>query len=306
MKEHFQSFDFRKDTLQVIQQANDIIEEYQRQGYELTLRQLYYQFVARDLIPNSQKSYNRLGNIISDARLNGDIDWDAIKDRTRYLQGNSHDKDPASAIEYAADSYRINLRKGQPVYVEAWVEKEALADVVGKACRPLDVDFFACRGYVSQTAMYEAGKRFLHKYRRGGAERCVIIHLGDHDPSGIDMTRDIEDRLNDVFGVPTTIKRIALNMEQVEEYSPPPNPAKLTDSRVDGYIEKFGNMSWELDALEPRVITELIRKEILKNTDMSLFNSRQKLQEEQQLIMTACSENWDEIANFITERGWNE
>lgn len=140
MKEQFQSFDFRKDTLQVIQQANDIIEEYQHQGYELTLRQLYYQFVARDLIPNSQKSYNRLGNIISDARLNGDIDWDAIKDRTRYLQGNSHDTDPASAIEYAADSYKINLRKGQPVYVEAWVEKEALADVVGKACRPLDVD----------------------------------------------------------------------------------------------------------------------------------------------------------------------
>lgn len=87
MKEKFGNFKFKADTLKVIEQANSIIEEYQAQGYELTLRQLYYQFVARGLIANSQKSYSRLGDIISNARLNGDLDWAAIKDRTRELEG---------------------------------------------------------------------------------------------------------------------------------------------------------------------------------------------------------------------------
>lgn len=90
MKEKFENIKFKSSTLDVIQKANEIIEEYQADGFDLTLRQLYYQFVSRDLISNSQKSYNRLGDIISNARLNGDIDWGAIKDRTRlalrYLQ----------------------------------------------------------------------------------------------------------------------------------------------------------------------------------------------------------------------------
>lgn len=300
MKEKFENFKFKGETLKVIEQANSIIEEYQEQGYELTLRQLYYQFVARGLIANSQRSYSRLGDIISNARLNGDLDWAAIKDRTRELEGVGHDQDPASAIEWVADNYHIDLRKGQPIYIETWVEKEALAGVVGKACRQFDVNYFACRGYVSQTAMYEASKRFQRR-QRYGAERCLIIHLGDHDPSGIDMTRDIEERLNNTFGVPTTIKRIALNMPQVEEFNPPPNPAKLTDSRVDGYIERFGDLSWELDALEPKIITSLIHHEIIANSDMDLFKDRMKLQEEQKELLVKCSLDWDNIAERLNE-----
>lgn len=98
MKQKFADFNFKKGTLKIIQQANDIIEDYQTQGYDLTLRQLYYQFVARDLIPNSQKSYSRLGDIINNARLNGDIDWAAIKDRTRNVRGNPHDENPSMPL----------------------------------------------------------------------------------------------------------------------------------------------------------------------------------------------------------------
>ena len=80
--EFFKATKFRASSLAIIDQANEIIDEYQADGYDLTLRQLYYQFVARNLIPNSQSEYNKLGTAINNGRLAGLIDWDAIKDRT--------------------------------------------------------------------------------------------------------------------------------------------------------------------------------------------------------------------------------
>ena len=88
-----------------------------------------------------------------------------------------------------------------------------------------------------------------------------ILHFGDHDPSGIDMTRDIADRLH-LFGSEVDVRRVALNMDQIDQYDPPPNPAKLSDSRSEKYVSEFGPNSWELDALEPRVLAALVDLEI--------------------------------------------
>ena len=90
---------FAASSLAIIEQANTIIGEYAAQGFKLTLRQLYYQFVARDLLANTQRSYKRLGNIISEARLAGRVDWNAIEDRTRNLESNPHWDDPAAIIK---------------------------------------------------------------------------------------------------------------------------------------------------------------------------------------------------------------
>jgi hypothetical protein len=301
MKEKFENIKFKSSTLDVIQKANEIIEEYQADGFDLTLRQLYYQFVSRDLIPNSQKSYNRLGDIISNARLNGDIDWGAIKDRTRQLKENLHFDNPSDAIENIAGWYKIDTRADQDTHIECWVEKEALVGVVERACRKLDIPFFACRGYVSQTAMYEAAKRFqdISDY---DYKNIVILHLGDHDPSGIDMTRDIAERLNLTFGTPVEIKRIALNMAQIDEYNPPPNPAKLTDSRVGGYLKKYGQQSWELDALDPKTITTLIEKESNKYTDIAKRNRLISKLNQQKNLLIKCSENWEDITEYLTNQ----
>ena len=298
MKEKFENFNFKSATLDVINQANEIIEEYQADGFNLTLRQLYYQFVSRDLIPNSQKSYSRLGDIISNARLNGDIDWRAIKDRTRQLKENLHFDCPAEAIENISEWYKIDTRADQETYIECWVEKEALVGVVERICRKIDIPFFACRGYVSQTAMYEASKRFqdIQDYHY---KNSIILHLGDHDPSGIDMTRDIAERLNLTFGIPVEIKRIALNMPQIEKYNLPPNPAKLTDSRVGGYLKKYGSQSWELDALDPKTITALIEKEANKYTDIEKRNRLvSRLQKEKELLIK-CSANWEAVTEYL-------
>lgn len=260
---------FNKSSLEIIEKANEIIEKYQEEGFVLTLRQLYYQFVSRDYITNRQSEYNRLGNIVNDGRLAGLIDWEIIIDRTRNIQKNSHWENPSEIIESAIYSYQINKRKTQDCYLEIWIEKDALLGVISGICNKNDVPYFSCRGYTSQSEMWAAAQRIINKKKD-----TIIIHLGDHDPSGIDMSRDIEDRIKLFCGndYPFKIKRIALNWDQIQKYNPPSNPAKSTDSRFGKYIQEYGNESWELDALEPSVLVDLIRDNIHDNTDMELYN----------------------------------
>ncbi len=290
--------DFKAATLKVIDEANEIIDSYLAQGMSLTLRQLYYRFVATGLIPNTQKDYKRLGSIVNDGRLAGLIDWEAIEDRGRSLNRMSHWDHPADIIEGAAVSYAIDKWEGQEFHVEVWVEKQALEAVILKAAQPLDVNCFACKGYTSQSEMWRASLRFK-RYAEIG-QTPVIIHLGDHDPSGIDMTRDIADRL-DMFGVPMEVNRIALNMDQVEEHTPPPNPAKLSDSRAQGYIQNYGYDSWELDALEPAAMHELITAAIEDYCDMKLWKKREKRQEKERELLTRVSDDWDDVCDYLAE-----
>lgn len=296
MKEKYIEKNFRAESLRLINLINRVIEDYSEQGYSLTLRQLYYQLVARDIIPNTSRSYKNVGNLINDARLAGLIDWQAIEDRTRSLRRLSHWENPEDIIKSAAYSYRKDNWQGQFFYVEVWVEKEALSEIVGKACEVYDTPYFCCRGYTSQSEMHSAAQRF--KYRQEiQSKECVVIHLGDHDPSGIDMSRDIEERLA-LFGVDQNrfkFKRIALNMEQIDAYNPPPNPAKITDSRCAAYIKKYGYESWELDALEPKMLDMLIKDEITKYLDMTKFWKIQQEVEEDIERMYMVAENWEEV-----------
>lgn len=265
MRVEYKNINFREETLDIITQANDIIEDYLLQGFTLTLRQLYYQFVAKGLIPNTEGSYKRLGSIINDARMAGMLDWSAIEDRTRWLRELPHWDDPTDILKACAKQYRIDLWRDQKYRPEVWIEKDALIGVIEKVCNQYDVPFFACRGYMSQSEQWRAGQRF-DKYLMKG--QCpVVYHLGDHDPSGIDMTRDNQDRLTTFTefsraAQPFPVIRLALNMNQVQLYSPPPNPTKLSDSRSSAYVREHGTESWELDALEPVVISNLIENAI--------------------------------------------
>jgi hypothetical protein len=281
---------FNRSSLAIIDSANEIIDEYEDAGYDLTLRQLYYQFVARDIIPNNDKEYKRLGDIVSNARLNGLIDWNAIIDRTRYLRNNPHWDSPRDIIEACASQFKIDLRETQNDYVEVWIEKDALIGIVESVCSPLDVSCFSCRGYVSQSAMWRAARRLISKEI---SHDTHILHLGDHDPSGIDMSRDIKERLH-MFGSKVEVHRIALNMDQVKAQSPPPNPAKITDSRCDSYIKRFGTKSWELDALEPSFLDNLITGRINSFTDQEEFELQQDIQEEHRQTIMRIANNMEE------------
>ncbi len=285
MKHAYITKNFSASTLGVIDQANVIIGELMADGYTLTLRQLYYQFVARDLFENKQTNYDRLGRIISDARLAGFVDWDAIVDRTRELQENSHWDSVGGILRSSAHWYKRDLWADQPNRVEVWIEKQALIGIIERPCEELDVPYFACRGYVSQSEQREAGLRALRHFEDDD-QYTIILHLGDHDPSGVDMTRDNNDRLEMFAGWDAVeVQRIALTPEQIAQYDPPPNPTKLTDSRAPAYIAEHGHDSWELDALSPRVLDKLIRDHVEKHMDADLMTAAIERQEEERQVL---------------------
>lgn len=294
-KIQYKEIKFQQKSLDLIELVNQVVEEYQAQGYELTLRQAYYQLVARGYIPNNERSYKNIGSLINDGRLAGLIDWYSITDRTRNLRSNGHWDNPADVIASARYSYLLDKWEGQPNYVEVWVEKDALVDIVGQACRPLDTPYFSCRGYTSQSEMWSAAQRFIHQRDR---ENRIIIHLGDHDPSGIDMTRDIQERLW-LFGADVEVKRVALTMNQIDTYNPPPNPAKLSDSRCGKYIEQFGDESWELDALEPKVITDLITDEVTAFRDDEIYQAICDRENREKDELRMLEHNYDKAIAYL-------
>lgn len=261
---------FRPDTLERIGQANTIIHEYEANGLVLTLRQLYYQFVARGLVENTSQSYNMIKGAVNDGRLAGLISWTAIEDRTRNLMGVRTFSGPADILRQSAVEYKRDLWLEQPWRPEVWIEKEALAGVIQDICIQLRVDFFACRGYNSQSEQWRAGQRFARYVQKG--QRPIVFHLGDHDPEGVDMTRDNRDRLEMFAGVPVQVVRLALNYSQVLRYNPPPNFIKPLSSRAKSYRDKFGDQCWELDALDPRTIRDLIADAVNKVRNEELWS----------------------------------
>lgn len=316
----FETIKLRASSRAVISQANVIIAEFARMGFVLTLRQLYYQFIGLDAFPedrrwrwtgskwvrdpngtkNALPNYKWLGTLISDGRMAGLIDWDAIEDRVRVLQRFATWDSPESILQACASQFKYDLWENQENYVEVWVEKDALSGIVAVPCDRWRVPYFACKGYTSLSGIWEAGYNRLRRQARQGRS-ATILHLGDHDPSGIDMTRDIRDRLELFAGQPIEIVRLALNMEQVEEYSLPPSPAKTTDSRSESYIEEFGDDSWELDALSPEKIVELIEDEIKCRVDMNTWEESLAREDDAKGTLVDIADRFDDVKQFLID-----
>lgn len=284
--------DFNDEHMDIIDKANEIIEEFQEDGMDLSLRQLYYQFVSRGLFINDTKMYKRFGSIIGDGRLAGLIDWEAIEDRGRNLQRNNHWDNPGQVLQTAYQSFQLNHWKGQDFHIEVWIEKEALIGVIAPICEELDVPYFACKGYVSLSEMWNSAQRLIEASEDG--QDPVIIHLGDHDPSGMDMSRDIYDRQR-TFRSSIQLERIALNMDQIEEYGPPPNPAKLSDSRSNSYVSEYGYDSWELDALNPLTLRELIRNTVESYRDENIYGEVIAQEIEHKDTLAKIAKNWKKL-----------
>nr|WP_272887283.1 hypothetical protein [Stutzerimonas stutzeri] len=253
----------------MIQFMNHLIADYQKQGYVLTVRQLYYQLVAQAVVENTLQSYKRVAGLINDAKLAGLIDWDAIEDRTREFLVNPHWSSGGEIIRTAANSYGEDMWDNQESRVFVIIEKEALVGVLQRACRKFDVPMLAARGYPSGTVLRDFAESHLLPAIKNG-QFVRVLHLGDHDPSGIDMTRDLVDRISMfTYGMVTDsdIDRIALTMDQVDEVKPPENPAKSTDSRFASYRREYGTSSWELDALTPQYLNNLVEMHIESHID---------------------------------------
>lgn len=297
MLEAFSDISFRGDSEQTIATANAILDEYKRQGFVLTLRQLYYQFVARGLRPNTERSYKSLGKLVTKARMAGLMDWEAIEDRNRSVSRWLIEPNTLKILRDLPKQFALDMWKNQDFYVEVWVEKDALSNVVERACQKRRVPFLACKGYLSASEAYRAAKRFERKGLEG--KQCVVVHLGDHDPSGLDMTRDNSARLNLMSMEGVHVHRIALNRDQIDQYDPPPNPTKITDSRAQGYLDEHGETSWELDALEPSVIAELIDDAIEPMVNEGVWDEDLREEYDRKDLLRGVAEHWDEIETLI-------
>lgn len=322
----------------VIEHIVDIVNEYSSEGYVLTLRQLHYQLVKSNWIVNHDTAYKRLGGILDDCRYGGIIDWDAIEDRGRipFIPYSVDGVD--EALQDTVDQYRINRQEGQKKHIELWTEKDALSGILKRTTSKYHVKLVVNKGYTSSSAIYNAYERVISAISQG--QSFIILYFGDHDPSGLDMVRDIKDRLvlfltrgkklransiikksiedwweknhNSIYDVceqgyctPKLVDKImgdhtsdedytnflaaklkmfidehelfkvipiGLTIKQIKTHKLPPNPTKLTDSRADKYIEKFGKTCWEVDALNPKTLTAIVEKNIIENIDVKLYN----------------------------------
>jgi len=279
-----------QDRLDRIDQIIEIVNDYPDQ--KLTARQVYYQFVSRGWLENNVKNYKNLTVLLTDARYAGLVDWDAIEDRNREPDTPSDWPNIEALVDTALRSFRLPRWKGQDHHVELWVEKAALAGILGPIARRFHITLMVNKGYSSASAMKDAAERMMRACEEesdeGSTKTPILLYLGDHDPSGKDMVRDIDDRLTE-FGVEELeVKNIALTTAQVRKYNPPPNPAKLTDSRAKAYIEEFGDSSWELDALPPPALTQLVESSIRNLINQELMDTMIAEEEsERQLLREA-------------------
>jgi hypothetical protein len=325
---------------EVVQHIRDIVSEYSNEGYILTLRQLHYQFVKSNWIVNHDTAYKKLGSILDDCRYGGVIDWDAIEDRGRVPYIPYSVDNIEEALNDILEQYRIDRQDDQENHIELWTEKDALSGILRRTTQKYHVKLVVNKGYTSSSAIYNAYERVIDAIENG--QKFIILYFGDHDPSGLDMVRDIRERLLlfltrghklirsegfqekldswwDAHGYTVydaldsfvisekVISRlmdgegtskddddwdaarlsmyikdkelfqvipIGLTMEQIVKYNLPPNPTKITDSRADKYVKKFGKTCWEVDALNPKTLTEIVERHIQKNIDMTVFKKQ--------------------------------
>jgi len=285
MKEQFRNKRFNTKSRILLQQCLSILNEYEQKGIKVTLRQLYYQLVARGIIPNLDKSYKKISGLLTDARYCAFVDWDAIEDRIRIPYRHSQFNDVLDLVESAKYSYRLDRWNDQDYYVEFFTEKDALSSVLQPICDEWHIYLNVNRGYSSATAYYDVSKRFLEQDQK----KCIALYFGDHDPSGLDMIRDIRERLIE-FGCILEVNPIALTMNQVKKYNPPPNYAKLTDPRAKWYVSNFGRKSWEVDALPPEVMIDLVNSKIREYVDIQKMNMVKKQEKEDMKQLEEFSE----------------
>lgn len=247
---HDQNWNPRAATRRLVDAAVGIISEYAALGYRLTLRQVFYQLVARDMIENTQKRYKSLGSALTRARWAGMLDMDAMDDVGRTATEWGTFAGPREALRRAARGYTVDRWADHP-RVEVWAEKDAARSILLPVARRYQCAYQSTRGYASLSALAAAADRNLD-------EDWTIILVTDHDPSGLDLARALTETLDELAGWRCTVERVAITREQIDQYAPPPNLTKPADSRAEWYNREHGPHSWELDALAPDVLDRIV------------------------------------------------
>lgn len=253
----------------ITENAKKVLETYEDQ---ITLRQLYYRLVAAGMT-NDVSHYKKVINAMTDARWNGEVEFEAFIDRERSMYGETKAEQIVlpeqieqgkEQVKAWMEAYHLNQWENQPEYIEVWIEKKALQGVFESPCRQFHVGLAPCKGYPSLTFLNEARERFDEATNRD--QTPVILYFGDFDPSGEDIPRAVKENLA-WMGCDVEVDRIALHQAQITEMSLPSVPAKLTDTRTRNW---GGAGVVELDAVEPTTLTEMVTTAIQDHFDFDL------------------------------------
>ena len=257
-------------TRNIIETAATILAEH----WPMTVRQVYYQLVSRQVIKNTRSQYQAVSNALVLARREGWIPWGHIEDRLRVPRVVSMWADLADFAKVAEKAYRRDVWATQPSdgYVEVWVEKDALSGIFQDVLRPYGATLNVGRGYDGWTSIKNAADRFS---RWAGV---TVLYFGDFDPSGEDMVRSLRERLGELVTCPEIVK-CALTAGDIARYDLPPDFAKRSDTRTKKFIAEHGDVSVELDALPPDVLRERLRSEVEARMDLTAL-ARVKAREE--------------------------
>jgi len=244
-------------TKQLIDMARAILADHN----PMTVRQIYYQLVSRQVIKNNRCQYQAVSNALRDARKEGIISWDWVEDRLRRPRAVSMWDDLADFVDDVKRAYRRDVWTSQASYLECWLEKDALSGIFEDALRPYGITLNVGRGYDGWDSIRNAAERF-----NATGKPSTILYFGDFDPSGEDMARSLRERLA-FFDCKPEIIKCALTADDVQHYHLPPDATKRTDTRRAAFVKKFGDVSVELDALPVDVLRARMLAEIEKRID---------------------------------------
>lgn len=243
-----------------------------REAHPMTVRQAYYQLVAKQIIENSRASYQKISNLLVELRKSGDVPWEWIEDRLRRPRKVAQWGSLADFVEKVKASYRRDVWATQPYYVECWLEKDALSGIFESVLHPFGVTLNVGRGFDGWTSIHDAAERY------GDGKGVVVLYWGDFDPSGEDMVRSLRERLAWFPSTPDIVK-CALTADDIVRYNLPPDAAKRTDSRSAAFIAEHGDVSVELDALPLEVLRARINAEVSRYIDFTALQSIRTLEQ---------------------------
>lgn len=293
---------FRGETKTVLVPAIIQTVEEMRDYWPLTVRQLYYQLVAKLVIPNELKQYQKVSRVNTTLRRNDIVPWSAFEDRTRRTIEKRGESDVHEFAYWQMDSF-LNYNyygrcyvQNQDNYVEVAVEKDALSSIVSDAIWKYCTRLNIVKGQVSATMLNEMAERFEQAVFNG--QHPILLYLGDFDPTGIAIPESIVNKLDEHHGVEVELNRVGLNPDQVSQYNLPESvdAAKATDPNYRKFIRRFGNASpTELDALHPRDLTDLIQTALESVLDMTDVEQQKEIEATERLTLKHAKQDFEQF-----------
>jgi hypothetical protein len=251
-----------------------------REQAPMTCRGAFYAASVVGAVPKTEAGYSKVQKALVKMRLCNVIPWRWITDGTRWRRGPETFDGVEDALHETARLYRRSLWDRAEEIVEIWLEKEALAGVILPVCDRWTVDLMVCKGYPSLSYLAEAAE-----HARGRRKPLRIYYLGDLDPSGKDIPRNIRSRLSE-FSVDYSLIELAVNREQVTAWNLPTRPTKSTDSRA----KEFSGDSVELDAIPADRLRELVDDAINAHVDQHEVEILQSVEEEERRVLLRLAE----------------